>query len=53
MNLTAQWVQSQASPEDLEAVTEPLLLAMHDLRTILVRKKADRVEAARETAAQG
>lgn len=47
MNLTAQWVQSQASEADLEAVTEPLLLAMHDLRTILVRKKADRVEAAR------
>ncbi|GAD54031.1 hypothetical protein MBELCI_0083 [Limimaricola cinnabarinus LL-001] len=48
MNLTAQWVQSQASAEDLDAVTEPLLLAMHDLRTILVRKKADRVEAARK-----
>ncbi|EYD71030.1 hypothetical protein [Limimaricola hongkongensis] len=47
MNLTAQWVQSQASPDELEAVTDPLLLAMHDLRSILVRRKADRVEAAR------
>ncbi|MGR3466166.1 hypothetical protein [Limimaricola sp.] len=54
MNLTAHWVQTQASAEDLEAVTEPLLLAMHDLRSILVRKKADRVEAARaETGTTG
>lgn len=42
LNLTAQWAQSQASPEDLEAVTDALLLAMHDLRGVLVRKKADR-----------
>ncbi|MCZ4260465.1 hypothetical protein O4G76_06365 [Limimaricola sp. G21655-S1] len=47
LNLTAHWAQSQASEAELEAVTEPLLLAMHDLRMILVRKKADRVEAAR------
>ena len=43
LNLTAQWAQAQASPEDLEAVTDTLLLAMHDLRTVLVRKKADRL----------
>ena len=43
MNLTTQWVQSKASPEQLEAVTDQLLLAMHDLRSVLVRKKADRV----------
>ncbi|KIN64390.1 hypothetical protein Z946_3281 [Sulfitobacter noctilucicola] len=43
MNLTTQWVQSKASPEQLEAVTDQLLLAMHDLRSTLVRKKADRL----------
>ncbi|WP_323766704.1 hypothetical protein [Marinovum sp.] len=43
MNLTTQWAQSQASADDLEMVTDALLLAMHDLRTVLVRKKADRL----------
>lgn len=44
MNMTAQWVQSKASDDDLDQVTEGLLLAMHDLRSALVRKKADRVK---------
>lgn len=43
MNLTSQWAQSRASDEQLEAVTDLLLLAMHDLRSVLVRKKADRI----------
>ncbi|MGC1494416.1 MAG: hypothetical protein WA790_01315 [Sulfitobacter sp.] len=43
MNLTTQWVQSKATEEQLEAVTDTLLLAMHDLRSTLVRKKADRL----------
>ena len=43
LNLTAQWVQSKASDEQLEEVTDALLLAMHDLRTVLVRKKAERL----------
>lgn len=43
LNLTAQWVQSKADEEQLEAVTDTLLLAMHDLRNVLVRKKADRL----------
>ncbi|MDF1853983.1 hypothetical protein [Pseudooceanicola sp.] len=43
MNLTTHWAQSRASEEQLETVTDALLLAMHDLRTVLVRKKADRV----------
>ncbi|UWQ16256.1 hypothetical protein [Jannaschia sp. M317] len=43
LNLTAHWAQSQASEAELEAVTDRLLLAMHDLRTVLVRKRADRV----------
>jgi hypothetical protein len=43
LNLTTQWVQSKASPDQLESVTDVLLLAMHDLRSTLVRKKADRL----------
>ncbi|SEQ25754.1 hypothetical protein [Thalassovita taeanensis] len=43
MNLTTQWAQSKASDEQLEHVTDALLLAMHDLRSVLVRKKADRL----------
>ncbi|PKP73618.1 MAG: hypothetical protein CVT84_12620 [Alphaproteobacteria bacterium HGW-Alphaproteobacteria-6] len=46
LNLTTQWAQSKASGAQLEAVTDALLLAMHDLRTVLVRKKADRLSAA-------
>ncbi len=43
LNNTAHWVQSRATDEQLEAVTNPLLLAMHDLRSTLVRKKAGRL----------
>ena len=43
LNLTAQWAQSKASDADLERVTDQLLLSMHDLRTILSRKKAERI----------
>lgn len=43
MNLTTQWAQSKATDDQLEAVTDGLLLAMHDLRSTLVRKKADRL----------
>ncbi|MGF6861497.1 hypothetical protein ABIE69_002069 [Rhodobacteraceae bacterium MBR-64] len=43
LNLTAHWVQTRASAPQLEEVTDPLLLAMHDLRTVLVRKKAERM----------
>ncbi len=43
LNLTAHWANSRASDESLEAVTDALLLAMHDLRSVLVRKKADRM----------
>ena len=48
MNLTTQWVQSRASDADLERVTDHLLLSMHDLRTVLVRKKAERLMKAAE-----
>ena len=43
LNTTTQWAQSKATDAQLEAVTDALLLAMHDLRTVLVRKKADRL----------
>lgn len=44
LNLTTQWAQSKASDTQLEDVTDRLLMAMHDLRTVLVRKKADRLD---------
>ncbi len=47
LNTTAHWAQSKATDDQLEAVTDALLLAMHDLRTVLARKlarkKADRL----------
>ncbi len=43
LNLTTQWVQSKATDEQLEQITDTLLLTMHDLRSVLVRKKADRL----------
>ncbi len=43
LNLTTQWVQAKASDAQLETVTDDLLLAMHDLRSVLVRKKAERM----------
>ena len=43
LNNTAHWAQSRANDEQLEAVTDALLLAMHDLCSTLVRKKADRL----------
>lgn len=43
LNITTQWAQSKANDAQLEDVTDALLLAMHDLRSVLVRKKADRL----------
>ena len=43
MNTTTQWVQTKASDDQLERVTDDLLLAMHDLRSVLVRRKSDRM----------
>ena len=44
LNLTTVWAQQSASVEDLSKVADKLLLAMHDLRSVLVRKKAQQVE---------
>ncbi len=43
LNLTTQWAQSRASDAQLEKITDRLLLAMHDLRGVLVRRKAERI----------
>lgn len=43
LNLTTQWAQARATDEQLDLVTDSLLLAMHDLRGVLVRRKADRL----------
>lgn len=43
LSLTAHWAQTKASDAQLDAVTDVLLLAMHDLRQVLVRRKADRL----------
>jgi len=43
LNLTTQWAQTRASAAQLDEVTDELLLAMHDLRSVLVRKKAERL----------
>ncbi|MBJ2149951.1 hypothetical protein [Paracoccus sp. IB05] len=43
LNMTSQWAQSKASDAQLDEVTDALLLAMHDLRSVLVRRKAERL----------
>ena len=43
LNLTTQWAQSRATDDQLDVVTDALLLAMHDLRTMLVRRKSERL----------
>lgn len=43
LNLTTHWAQTRANDDQLEEVTDALLLGMHDLRSVLVRKKADRM----------
>lgn len=48
MNLTTQWVQSRANDDQLDHVTDALLMAMHDLRTVLVRKGRPADEVAGE-----
>ena len=43
LNTTTQWAQTKATDGQLDRITDDLLLAMHDLRTVLVRRKADRL----------
>ena len=51
LNLTAHWAQTKATDEQLEQISDALLLAMHDLRSVLTRKKADRLLASQGGAA--
>ena len=53
LNQTAHWVNSDATDAQLEEVTDTLLLAMHDLRSVLVRKKADRLMKVVKDKAEG
>ena len=41
LNETAQWVQSDATDDQIDQFSDELLMAMHDLRTVLVRKKSN------------
>ena len=43
LNTTTHWVNTMADDDELENITDSLLLAMHDLRSVLVHKKADRL----------
>jgi hypothetical protein len=52
MNLTAHWAQTRATEAQLEEVTDALLLAMHDLRSVLVRRKAERLTKGQTDAAE-
>jgi hypothetical protein len=45
LNQTAHWAQSRATGDQLDTVTDALLMAMHDLRGVLVRRKAERLMA--------
>jgi hypothetical protein len=43
LNHAAHWVQTRASDAEIDAVAQDLLLAMHDLRSVLVRRRSARV----------
>lgn len=53
LNLTTHWAQSKASDAQLDEVTDALLMAMHDLRSVLVRKKSERLVRAESGAGTG
>lgn len=42
MNAVAQWVQANANDKQIAQSAQPILMAMHDLRTTLVRRMAGR-----------
>ena len=52
LNQTTHWAQSKATDAQLDLVTDSFLLAMHDLRSVLVRKRADRLLANYEARTQ-
>lgn len=42
MNAVAQWIQADADDAQISQSAEPILMAMHDLRTTLVRRMSGR-----------
>ncbi len=44
LNQTAHWAQTEASASEIEEVADALLLAMHDLRMVLIRRKAEALD---------
>ncbi len=42
MNSMAQWIQANANDKQISQSAQPLLMAMHDLRTTLVRRMSGR-----------
>ncbi len=44
INAAAHWAQTKASDAEIEEVAADLLMAMHDLRTVLVRRQAEATE---------
>ena len=44
LNQTAQWAQTRATPAQVADCGERLLLAMHDLRAVLVRRMSDAID---------
>ena len=45
LNQVAHWAQSRATDQQLEAASDALLMAMHDLRSVLIRRKSERPAA--------
>lgn len=43
LNATAHWLQTKADDDALGPVADDLLLAMHDLRSVIVRKKSEQL----------
>lgn len=41
INLAAHWAQTKASDAEIDAVAADLLLALHDLRSTIVRRQAE------------
>ena len=50
LNLTTTWAQQKASPDQINQVADALLLAMHDLRSVLVRKKSAQLSDTKDAA---
>ncbi|MEL7107133.1 MAG: hypothetical protein AAGM21_14515 [Pseudomonadota bacterium] len=44
INAAAHWVQTKASAADIDAHANAMLMAMHDLRSQIVRRQADALD---------